>query len=59
MSLFNVTTPRTGIPTFCACPRDQALGTPEDEVKERVEYLAAQMKDGFEYVSKTIGPDGQ
>lgn len=36
-------------------PRDQALGTPEDEVKERVAYLAAQMKDGFEYVSKTIG----
>lgn len=36
-------------------PRDQPLGTREDEVKERVEYLAAQMKDGFEHVSKTIG----
>jgi len=38
-------------------PRDQPFGTVEDEVDERVEYLAAQMKDGFEYVQKTIGID--
>jgi len=36
-------------------PHDVALGTPEDEVDDRVEYLAAQMKDGFEYVQKQIG----
>ncbi|MCX8125886.1 MAG: 2-hydroxyacyl-CoA dehydratase family protein [Dehalococcoidia bacterium] len=36
-------------------PRDQPLGTHEDEVDERVRYLAAHMKDGFEYVQKQIG----
>jgi len=36
-------------------PRDQPLGTREDEVDERVEYLAAQMKDGFEFVQREIG----
>jgi len=36
-------------------PHDQPLGTIEDEVIERVEYLASQMKDGFEYVQKEIG----
>jgi len=36
-------------------PRDQPLGTPEDEVDERVEYLAAQMRDGFEFVQREIG----
>ena len=36
-------------------PHDQPLGTVEDEVVERVEYLASQMRDGFEYVQKAIG----
>ena len=36
-------------------PHDQPMGTVEDEVIERVEYLAAQMKDGFESVQKEIG----
>jgi len=36
-------------------PHDQPLGTIEDEVIDRVEYLAAQMKDGFEFVQKEIG----
>jgi hypothetical protein len=36
-------------------PHDQPLGTVEDEVPERVEYLAAQMKDGFEFVQREIG----
>jgi len=36
-------------------PHDQPLGTREDEVVERVEYLAAQMRDGFEFVQKEIG----
>jgi benzoyl-CoA reductase/2-hydroxyglutaryl-CoA dehydratase subunit BcrC/BadD/HgdB len=36
-------------------PHDQPLGTVEDEVKWRVEYLAAQMKDGFKAVQKEIG----
>ncbi|MFC2019265.1 2-hydroxyacyl-CoA dehydratase [Chloroflexota bacterium] len=36
-------------------PHDQPLGTIEDEVVERVEYLASQMKDGFEFVQKEIG----
>jgi benzoyl-CoA reductase/2-hydroxyglutaryl-CoA dehydratase subunit BcrC/BadD/HgdB len=38
-------------------PRDQPLGTREDEIDERVRYLAAHMKDGFEYVQKQIGVD--
>lgn len=36
-------------------PHDQALGTVEDEIDERVEYLAAQMRDGFNYVQKEVG----
>jgi len=36
-------------------PHDQPLGTREDEVDERVEYLAAQMKDSFESVQQHIG----
>jgi hypothetical protein len=36
-------------------PHDQPLGTVEDEVIERVEYLADQMRDGFESVQKEIG----
>jgi len=36
-------------------PHDQPWGTIEDEVDERVEYLASQMKDGFEFVQKEIG----
>ncbi|MBA7480611.1 hypothetical protein ES707_16073 [subsurface metagenome] len=36
-------------------PHDQPLGTVEDEVASRVEYLAAQMKDGFEFVQNEIG----
>lgn len=36
-------------------PHDQPLGTVEDEVVERVEYLAAQMRDGFDFVQKVIG----
>ncbi len=36
-------------------PHDQPLGTVEDEVDDRVEYLAAQMKDGFEFVQETTG----
>lgn len=36
-------------------PRDQPLYTREDEVEERVRYLGAHMKDGFEYVQKQIG----
>ena len=36
-------------------PHDQPLGTVEDEVTSRVEYLASQMRDGFESVQKEIG----
>jgi len=36
-------------------PHDQALGTEEDEVVERVEYLASQLKDGFEFIQKVTG----
>lgn len=36
-------------------PHDQPLGTAEDEVDERVEYLALQMRDGFEYVQRVVG----
>jgi len=36
-------------------PHDQPLGTVEDEVVERVEYLANQMRDGFESTQKAIG----
>jgi hypothetical protein len=36
-------------------PHDQPLGTVEDEVGWRVEYLAAQMRDGFETVQKELG----
>ena len=36
-------------------PHDQPLGTVEDEVIDRVEYLANQMRDGFEAVQKEIG----
>jgi len=36
-------------------PHDQPLGTIEDEIDERVEYLAQQMRDGFEFVQKEIG----
>jgi benzoyl-CoA reductase/2-hydroxyglutaryl-CoA dehydratase subunit BcrC/BadD/HgdB len=34
---------------------DQPLGTVEDENIERVEYLASQMRDGFEFVQKETG----
>lgn len=40
---------------FTRIPHDQPLGTVEDEVVERVEYLASQMRDGFEFVQKEIG----
>ena len=36
-------------------PHDQPLGTVEDEVIDRVEYLAHQMRDGFEFVQREIG----
>jgi hypothetical protein len=36
-------------------PHDMPMYTVEDQVPWRVEYLAAQMKDGFEAVQKTIG----
>jgi len=36
-------------------PRDQSIGTMEDEVDERVEYLANQMRDGFEFTQREIG----
>jgi len=36
-------------------PHDQPLYTVEDEIVDRVEYLAAQMRDGFEFVQKEIG----
>jgi benzoyl-CoA reductase/2-hydroxyglutaryl-CoA dehydratase subunit BcrC/BadD/HgdB len=36
-------------------PHDQPWGTVEDEVDERVEYLAMQMRDGFEFVQREIG----
>jgi len=36
-------------------PHDQPLGTEEDEIDERVEYLAQQLKVGFEAVQKAIG----
>jgi len=36
-------------------PHDQSLGTVEDEVIDRVEYLANQMRDGFESSQKEIG----
>ncbi|MBN2240059.1 MAG: 2-hydroxyacyl-CoA dehydratase [Dehalococcoidales bacterium] len=38
-------------------PHDQSLGVIEDENIERVEYLAAQMKDGFEYTQREVGID--
>jgi benzoyl-CoA reductase/2-hydroxyglutaryl-CoA dehydratase subunit BcrC/BadD/HgdB len=43
-------------------PHDQSLGTVEDEVIDRVEYLASQMRDGFESAQKEIGikvPEGK
>jgi benzoyl-CoA reductase/2-hydroxyglutaryl-CoA dehydratase subunit BcrC/BadD/HgdB len=43
-------------------PHDQSLGTVEDEVVERVEYLANQMRDGFEAAQREIGikvPEGK
>jgi len=36
-------------------PHDQPLGAVEDENVDRVEYLANQMRDGFEFVQKEIG----
>ena len=36
-------------------PHDTSLGTIEDEDDERVEYLARQMREGFEFVQKEIG----
>ncbi|MFC2019262.1 2-hydroxyacyl-CoA dehydratase [Chloroflexota bacterium] len=36
-------------------PHDMPLGTPEDEIDERVEYLASQMKEGFKTVQKELG----
>lgn len=36
-------------------PHDQPMGTVEDEVPWRVEYLAAQMKDGFKAVQRELG----
>ena len=36
-------------------PHDQPLGTREDEVDERVEYLALQMRDGFEQIQRVVG----
>jgi len=36
-------------------PHDQPLGTPEDEVDERVEYMAEQMRQGFKAVQKETG----
>lgn len=36
-------------------PHDSPLGSIEDEDDERVEYLAKQMRDGFEFVQKEIG----
>jgi benzoyl-CoA reductase/2-hydroxyglutaryl-CoA dehydratase subunit BcrC/BadD/HgdB len=36
-------------------PHDQPLGTVEDEVVWRVEYMAAQMRDGFQAVQREIG----
>ena len=36
-------------------PHDQPWGTVEDEVDDRVQYLASQMKDGFEFVQAQIG----
>jgi benzoyl-CoA reductase/2-hydroxyglutaryl-CoA dehydratase subunit BcrC/BadD/HgdB len=36
-------------------PHDQPLGAVEDEDDERVEYLARQMRDGFEFVQREIG----
>jgi benzoyl-CoA reductase/2-hydroxyglutaryl-CoA dehydratase subunit BcrC/BadD/HgdB len=36
-------------------PHDQSLGTVEDEVIDRVEYLASQMRDGFEFTQKEVG----
>jgi len=35
-------------------PHDQPFGTVEDEIDERVEYLANQMRDGFESVQKEL-----
>ena len=43
-------------------PHDQPLGTVEDEVVERVEYLASQMRDGFQFVQDVAGfqvPEGK
>jgi len=36
-------------------PHDQPFGSFEDENDERVEYLAAQIKDGFEFVQRETG----
>ena len=36
-------------------PHDATLGTVEDEDDERVAYLAAQMRDGFEFTQKGLG----
>jgi len=36
-------------------PHDQPLGVREDEDDERVEYLAQQMRDGFDFVQNEIG----
>jgi benzoyl-CoA reductase/2-hydroxyglutaryl-CoA dehydratase subunit BcrC/BadD/HgdB len=36
-------------------PHDQPMGTVEDEVIDRVKYLANQMKDGFEAAQREIG----
>jgi benzoyl-CoA reductase/2-hydroxyglutaryl-CoA dehydratase subunit BcrC/BadD/HgdB len=40
-------------------PHDQPFGTREDEIDERVEYLAKQMEDGFKTVQRTIGVEVQ
>jgi benzoyl-CoA reductase/2-hydroxyglutaryl-CoA dehydratase subunit BcrC/BadD/HgdB len=36
-------------------PHDQPLGTEEDEIVERVGYLAAQLKEGFNFVEESTG----
>jgi hypothetical protein len=36
-------------------PHDQPLGTADDEVVDRVEYLANQMRDGFEFIQSATG----
>lgn len=40
-------------------PHDQPYGTREDEIDERVEYLARQMEDGFKSVQRQIGVEVQ